>query len=116
MLTGGVAIGDLSGDGIPEIVFASYSTDADKSALYIVDAGGNLQHRIALPRRGAMPVPTLADVNGDGTVEILVSLKDAVDKQESVLVYTIAGSATNCLPWPTGRADLLRSGVAKRAT
>ena len=114
VLTGGVAIGDLSGDCIPEIVFSSYSTDADKSALYIVDAGGNLQHRIALPRRGAMPVPTLADINGDGTIEIIVSLKDAVDKQESVLVYTIAGSATNCLPWPTGRADLLRSGVAKR--
>lgn len=113
VLTGGVAIGDLSGDGIPEVVFASYSTDADKSALYIVDAGGNLQHKLALPRRGAMPVPTLADVNGDGTVEIVVSLKDAVDKVESVLVYTVPGSAQNCLPWPTGRADLLRSGVAK---
>jgi len=115
VLTGGVAIGDLSGDGIPEVVFTSYSTDADKSALYILDAGGNLQQQTALPRRGAMPVPTLADVNGDGSVEIVVSLKDAVDKVESVRVYTVSGSATNCLPWPTGRADLLRSGWAKRS-
>jgi hypothetical protein len=114
VLTGGVAIGDLSGDGIPEVVFTSYSTDADKSALYILDAGGNLQHRIPLPRRGAMPVPTLADINGDGTVEILVSLKDAVDKVESVSVYTVPGSASNCLPWPSGRGDLLRSGWARK--
>ncbi|MBL8634477.1 MAG: VCBS repeat-containing protein [Myxococcales bacterium] len=114
VLTAGVAVGDLSGDGIPEVVFSSYSTDADKSALYILDAGGNLQQKLALPRRGAMPVPTLADVNGDGTVEIVVSLKDALDKVESVLVYTVAGSATNCLPWPTGRADLLRSGTAPK--
>jgi hypothetical protein len=61
-----------------------------------------------------MPVPTLADVNGDGTVEILVSLKDAVDKVESVSVYTVPGSAANCLPWPTGRGDLLRSGWARK--
>jgi hypothetical protein len=52
-------------------------------------------------------------VNGDGTVEIIVSLKDAVDKVESVYVYTVPGSATNCLTWPTGRGDLLRSGWAR---
>lgn len=113
VLTGGVAIGDLSGDGLPEVVFTSYSTDMNKSALYILDAGGNLQHRIPLPRRGAMPVPTLADVDGDGSVEIVVSLKDAVDRMESVLVYTVRGSGTNCLPWPTGRRDLLRSAWAR---
>ena len=102
---------DLSGDGLPEVVFASYSTDMGKGALYILDAGGNLKHKLALPRRGAMPVPTLADVNGDGTVEILVSLKDAQDKVESVLVYSVPGSSTNCLPWPTGRGNLLRNGM-----
>ena len=65
VLTGGVVVGDLSGDGVPEVVFASYSTDMGKGALYILDAGGNQLHKLALPRRGAMPVPTLADVNGD---------------------------------------------------
>jgi outer membrane protein assembly factor BamB len=64
VLTGGVAVADLSGDGIPEIVFNSYSTDMGKSALYILDAGGNQLHKITLPRRGAMPVPTIADANG----------------------------------------------------
>ncbi|MEO7329344.1 MAG: VCBS repeat-containing protein, partial [Minicystis sp.] len=70
---------------------------------------GNALHQIPLPRRGAMPVPTLADVNGDGTVEIVVSLKDAEDKVESVLVFTVPGSSTNCLLWPTGRGNLLRN-------
>jgi hypothetical protein len=113
VLTGGVAIADLSGDGVPEIVFATYSTGTGKSALIVLDAGGNEQQKVALPGRGAMAVPTVADVDGDGTLEILVSLKDG-GAGGSVLVYTVAGSAPNCLPWPTGRANLLRSGYVRR--
>ncbi|MFO0661584.1 MAG: VCBS repeat-containing protein [Polyangiaceae bacterium] len=109
-------VGDLSGDGVPEIVFNSYSQDNDKSALYVLDAAGNQLHKISLPTRGAMPVPTLADVDGDGSVEIVVSLKDAEDKVESVRVYTVPGSKTNCLLWPTGRGNLLRNGWVRSAT
>jgi hypothetical protein len=57
-----------------------------------------------------MPVPTIADVDGDGTLEIVVSLKDAVDRERSVLVYSVPGSSTGCLLWPTGRGNPLRSG------
>ncbi len=111
VLTGGVVIGDLNRDGIPELVFASYSPDPDKSNLFVLDAGGDLLHQVPLPRRGAMAVPTLADIDGDGDVEILVSLKDAEDMVESVLVFTVPGSASNCLIWPTGRGTLLRDGL-----
>jgi hypothetical protein len=110
VLTGGVVVGDLSRDSIPEIVFNTYSTDSNKGALFILDATGNELHRVPLPRRGAMPVPTLADVDGNGTVEIVVSLKDAEDKVASVLVYTVDSSSTNNLQWPTGRGNLLRNG------
>lgn len=111
VLTGGVVVADLSADGRPEVVFATYSPDEDKSHLFVVDAAGNLAHKLPLPKRGAMPVPTIADADGDGTLEIVVSLKDGEDKQRQVLVYRVEGSKDNCLLWPTGRANLLRNGL-----
>jgi hypothetical protein len=114
VLTGGVAIADLSGDGAPEVVFATYSTERGKSALVVLDAAGAEQARVPLPGRGAMAVPTVADVDGDGALEIVVSLKDGDAQAGSVLVFTVAGSAPNCLPWPTGRANLLRTGAVRR--
>ncbi|MBW2736961.1 MAG: VCBS repeat-containing protein [Deltaproteobacteria bacterium] len=110
VLTGGVALADLSGDGVAEVIFASYSPDHDKSHLFVLDAGGRQQHKLLLPGRGAMAVPTVADVDGNGTLEILVSLKDGEDKEALLQAYTVAGSAPNCLPWPTGRGNLLRNG------
>ena len=58
-----------------------------------------------------MPVPALGDLDGDGQLELVVSLKDG---SEGVQVYTIPGSGDNCLLWPTGRANLLRNGWVKR--
>jgi hypothetical protein len=110
VLTGGVVAADLSRDGRPELVFNTYSTSAGGGELFILGANGALLHRIPLPDRGAMPVPTIADVDGDGTLEIVVSLKDAVDRERQVLVYSVAGSSDNCLLWPTGRGNLRRSG------
>ena len=57
-----------------------------------------------------MPVPTIADVEGDGPLEIVVSLKDGEDQVRQVEVYTVASSSDNCLLWPTGRANPLRNG------
>lgn len=110
VLTAGVAIADLSGDGRPEIVFATYSPTPDRAALIVLDANGTERHRVPLPGRGAMPVPTIADVDGDGALEIVVSLKDGEDRERAVLVFTVPGSTAGCLPWPTGRANLLRNG------
>jgi hypothetical protein len=110
VLTGGVVIADLSGDGIPEIVFATYSPDESKSALFIMDAGGTILHAVALPKRGAMPVLTVADVDGDGALEIIVSLKDGEDRARQVQVYSVAGPSASCLLWPTGRGNYRRDG------
>lgn len=108
--TAGVAVADLSGDGSPEIVFASYSTTPNVSSLFILDAGGNELHRIPLPARGSMAVPTIADVDGDGTLEIVVSLKDT--EEASVRIFSVPSAADNCVQWPTGRGNLLRNGDA----
>ena len=109
VFTPGIVVADLSGDGIPEIVFATYSSAENGSALFILDAMGKKLFEEPLPNRGSMAVPTLADVDGDGTVDIVISLKDAVDKVELARIYRVPGSKTNCLLWPTGRANNLRN-------
>ena len=108
--TGGVVVADLSGDGTPEIVFSTYSTEEGYGELFILDSGGNLAHRVALPHRGAMPVPTIDDVDDDGTLDIVVSLKDATDGEPQVLVYQVPGSSSQCVLWPTGRGNTRRDG------
>lgn len=112
VLTGGVAVADLSRDGVPELVFASYSPDQDKGELFVLDAGGNELHRLALPGRGAMAVPSIADVDDDGQLEIVVSLKgNEEDGEPQAQIYTVPGSGTDCMPWPTGRGNLRRDGA-----
>jgi hypothetical protein len=114
VLTGGVVVGDLSGDGIPEIVFATYSVDAGKSNLFVMDAGGQILHTIPLPRLGSMSVPTLGDVDGDGTVEIVVSLREVEWEGDApepcAYVYTVPSSSAGCLLWATGRGNYYRNG------
>lgn len=115
VFTGGVIAADLSKDGRPELIFNTYSTDSGESALFILSANGAILHQIPLPDRGAMPVPTVADVDGDGTLEIIVSLKDGVDRERQVLVYSVPDSGTLCMPWPTGRGNLRRTGYIEVA-
>lgn len=109
--TSGLAAADLSGDGSPELVLSTYGPSGGE--LIVMDAGGNIAHRIPLGGRGAMPVPTIADVDGDGDLDIVVSLKDAEDRERSVEIYEVAGSSENCLLWPTGRGNLLRDGYVR---
>ena len=110
VLTAGVAVADLSGDGRPEVVFATYSTDAAAAELVVLGANGAPLHAVSLPERGSMAVPTIADTDGDGSVEIVVALKDSVDRERQVLVFDVPGAEANCLLWPTGRGNLWRSG------
>ncbi len=111
VLTAGVVVADLSGDGAPEVVFASYSTRDDAGELFALDGGGNEVFRVTLPGRGAMAAPTVANVDADDALEIVVPLKDE-DGGAVVRVYEVPGSDDNCLPWPTGRANLRRDGFA----
>jgi len=57
-----------------------------------------------------MSVPTIADVDGHGDLDLAVSLKDAADGVTGAVVYEVPASATNCVLWPTGRGDYRRDG------
>ncbi len=107
----GPAAGDLNRDGIPEIVFSTYSVTDNVSHPIILDAAGSQLHKTPLAKRGSMSVPTLADVDGDQQVEIIISLKDTLGGGlGGVQIYDVATAGEGYLPWPTGRGNLLRNG------
>jgi hypothetical protein len=107
----GAAIGDLDNDSHNEIIFTTYSTAQNVSNLIILNADGDQLHKVALSKRGSMSPPTLADVDGDGIVEIIISLKDTLGSgQGGVQIWDVASAQTSSLPWPTGRGSNLRNG------
>jgi hypothetical protein len=109
-------VADLNGDGNPEVIFTTFSSggfgDPDTPAhLVILSNTGILLHKIQLPDRGSMAAPTIADIDGNCDLEIVVSLKDQVGGGYSgVQIYYVPGSSDNCIMWGTGRGGLLRQG------
>jgi hypothetical protein len=105
-------IADLNDDGVPEIVFGTYSLDPNGGHLIILANTGELLFDVPLPNQGSngngigIPAaPTIGDLDGDGQLEIAVLTFD-----HGVDVFTVPGSKTNCLLWPTGRGNYLRNG------
>jgi len=78
----------------------------------VLAANGALLHDVPLPNpgqngngNGAPAAPTVADLDGDGQLEILVQTFD-----HGLDVFTVPGSGTSCLLWPTARGGPLRTG------
>jgi hypothetical protein len=112
--TSEVVVADLNQDGSPELLFTTYGDpDTDDSGyLVILGADGSLLHDVPLPEpghngngNGAPAAPTVADLDGDGELEIFVQTFD-----HGMDVFTVPGSAPNCLLWPTARGGPLRTG------
>jgi hypothetical protein len=113
-----IMVADLNQDQIPELILTTYG-DPDNIVpgkahgyLMVLNREGEVLHDIEFPQqgtngngKGAPAAPTLGDLTGDGTLEIIVQTFGA-----GCFVYTVPGSAENLLPWPTGRGDYLRGG------
>lgn len=107
---------DLNGDGSPEVLFSTYAGGEPKEPgapahLIVLDAGGNELHRIELSLRGSMAAPSVGDLDGDGQLELVISLKDSLGAGEGgVQIWDLPGSAANCVLWGTGRGSATRTG------
>ncbi len=97
------------------MIFSTYGAPdvLDSGFLVILGADGALLHDIALPDpgsngngNGAPAAPTAGDLDGDGQLEILVQTFD-----HGIDVFTVPGSSSSCVLWPTGRGNLLRNGM-----
>lgn len=105
-------IADLNGDAKPEILFSTYALAPESGRLVVLANDGSLLHDVTLPGQGengngigGAAAPTVGDLDGDGTLEVLVMTFD-----HGLDVFTIPGSSTACLLWPTGRGNVLRNG------
>ncbi|MCD6497206.1 MAG: VCBS repeat-containing protein [Deltaproteobacteria bacterium] len=113
---GEALIADLNGDGVPEILFTTYVSGQPREPdvpahLIILNNNGVELQKIEIAGRGSMSAPTLADLDGDGQLELIISLKDTLGSGDGgVQIWDVPGSKTNCMPWPTGRGSYLRQG------
>lgn len=107
-------VADLNQDGSPEILFTTYGAPdvEDSGNLVVLGSDGSLLHDVALPDpgyngngNGAPAAPTVADLDGDGQLEIFIQTFD-----HGMDVYKVPGSAANCMSWPTSRGGPLRMG------
>jgi FG-GAP-like repeat len=108
-----VVAADLNRDGVAELVFGTYGAAPRSGRLVVLSARGKRIYDRRLRRQGrdgngiGVPsAPSIADIDGDGRLEIVLTTFD-----HGIDVYRVPGSGTNSLPWTTGRGGLLRNGA-----
>lgn len=92
---GGVAVGDVNGDGLPDLYFSS---NVGPNRLYLNK--GNYKFEDVTERAGVQGPPgwktgvTMADVNGDGRLDIFVSAVDYRTMHGHNVLYINNGDGT----------------------
>jgi hypothetical protein len=108
-----VVAADLNRDGRPELLFGVYGAARNAGRLVVLNGAGRRLHDLRIPRQrrdgngiGIPAAPSVADIDRDGRLEVVLSSFD-----HGLDVYRVPRSAPNCLPWPTARGGLLRAGT-----
>jgi hypothetical protein len=106
-----LAVADLDGDGKAEVIFTTWTQkDSGRAGeLKILDYQGNELASVALPHAaghtwGALGAPTLANIDSDPDLEVLVGTADA-----GLVAYDLPGTGGARVLWGTGRGNLART-------
>jgi uncharacterized repeat protein (TIGR01451 family) len=106
-------IGDVNGDGWNEVIFGTFDVDFGSPGpfgIFILDHNGiplpDANPLVVDSNYGVSGAPALADLDGDGNIEIAATTYDGL-----IYVWDATGEATpGHLPWPMARHDLQRTG------
>jgi hypothetical protein len=107
-------VADLDGDGKAEVIFTSWTQKESNQSglLYILDYLGRLLYQVSLPQasngqdwNGALPAPSLADIDGDGELEAVINTAHS-----GFVAYDLPGTQDAVVLWGTGRGSYLRNG------
>ncbi|GEM_PF-463816 len=108
------AVADLDGDGYAEVIFTTWVQKGSNRTgrLYILSYQGEVLQSVDLPPaygspdwNGALPAPTLADIDGDADLEVVVNTAHA-----GFAAYDLPGTANARILWGTGRGSYRRDG------
>lgn len=106
-------VADLNADGKAEVIFASWVEKGSGATgkLHILNYLGEPLHEINLPPafsgnwNGAMAAPTLADIDGDADLEVVLNTAHS-----GLVAYDLPGTAGANISWGTGRGNYWRDG------
>jgi hypothetical protein len=108
-----VVAADLNRDGRSELVFGTYGLAPNSGRLVVLSSKGKKLSDTRLRHQGTngngigiAAAPSIADIDRDGRLEIVVTTID-----HGIDVYRVKRSNAKSLPWPTGRGNLLRNGA-----
>ena len=94
----GVGIADLNGDGLPEIFFGGNQIS---SRLYLNEGGFTFQditEKSQLSTQSWVEGVTFADINGDGRLDIYLSVSNRNDSANPNLLFVNQGNDENGIP------------------
>jgi len=111
-------VADLDGDGRAEVIFGSWPEKGGNRTgkLHVVDDRGNPIHEVPLPApfsgdwNGILGAPTVADIDGDGELEIV-----AGSSHSGVIAFDVPGAKGTVIHWGTGRGSYQRTGYVARS-
>ena len=95
-------VGDLTGDGVPEIVFgtgnfwANNGGATDSTKIFVIKNDGKLLWSKDLGAQ-TLASPALADLNGDGTLDIAIGTWDGAQAGK---IWALDGSGNNLAGYP----------------